>query len=117
MATKRKNQTHPVDSKQTSNITRVLRFNAALALFAMFVGLEATLATSSAGPQLSEQTINRTLKGDRAAPAFSSHANRRPEIRSGRTRVIKPKLADGCESLVSPAADARLAQVAGRCVS
>jgi len=116
MAPKRKNQTHPVDAKQAGNIMRSVRFNAALAIFAMFIGLEAMVATSSAGPQLAEQTINRTLKGDRAAPAFSSQ-NRRPEIKNDRTRVIKPKLADGCESLVSPAADARLAQVAGRCVS
>lgn len=95
---------------------RFVGFTMAFAVFAIF-GFEAATATLQMGPQSSQPTINRALKGDRIAPAFSSHPIRLPESRTGRTPVINFELADGCEALVSRVANASLARVAGRCVT
>jgi len=116
MATKIKNQSHPADRNHFSNITRFIRFTMVFSVFVIF-GFEAATATLQVGPQSSRLTINRTLKGDRIAPAFSTHSIRLPEGRASRTPVIKFELADGCESLVSRLANAPWARVAGRCIS
>jgi len=117
MPTKIKNQSHLVDRKHIGNIMRFVRFAMAFTVFAIF-SFEATTATLRVEPtQVSQQRINRTLKGDRTAPAFSSHSIRLPESRTGRIPVINLELPDGCEPVVSRAANARLARVAGRCIS
>jgi hypothetical protein len=113
MATKIKNQSHPADRNHFSNITRFIRFTMVFSVFVIF-GFEAATATLQVGPQSSRLTINRTLKGDRIAPAFSTHSIRLPEGRASRTPV---ELVDGCESLVSRFANAPLARIAGRCIS
>jgi hypothetical protein len=117
MQTKIKTQTHAADPKASVNVMRFPSMKAVLAILGIFVGFEASTAALGVEPGLPQQTIDRTLKGDRMAPAFSSHSMRLPEIRTSRTPAINFELADGCESLVSPLANAPLARVARRCVS
>jgi hypothetical protein len=112
-----KTQTHAADPKPSVNVMRFPGMKAAVAILGIFVGFEASTAALEVEPGLPQQTIDRTLKGDRMAPAFSSHSMRLPEIRTSRTPAINYELADGCESLVSPLANAPLARVARRCVS
>ena len=80
----------------------------------IMIGLEVSAATlrSTASEQLSGQFVNRTRKGDRQLAAQEVR-----QIKFVRTPAPDLKLADGCESLVSPLANAPLAKVAGRCVS
>ena len=85
-------------------------------VLSIIVGLEVSAAALRAVPQSSEQTsgqvVNRARKGDRQIGL--------QEIRRIRPRLTPApdlKLAVGCESLVSALANARLAKVAGRCVS
>ena len=80
----------------------------------VIVGLEVSVAALRATPQSPEQTsgqvVNRARKGDRQIGL--------QEIRKPRLAPAPDlKLAAGCESLVSALANARLAKVAGRCVS
>ena len=89
---------------------------AVVIVLSVIVGLEVPAAALRAAPHLLEQTsgqvVNRARKGDR-------------QIGLQQIRKIGPrltpapdlKLAVGCESLVSALANARLAKVAGRCVS
>ena len=80
----------------------------------IMIGLEVSAATlrSTVSEQSSGQVVNRTRKGDRQ---LAAHEVR--QIKFERTPAPDLKLADGCESLVSPLANAPLAKVAGRCVS
>jgi hypothetical protein len=85
-----------------------------IAVLSIMIGLEVSAATprSTMSEQSSVQTVNRTRKGDRQ---LAAHEVR--QIKFERTPAPDLKLADGCESMVSPLANARLAKVAGRCVS
>jgi hypothetical protein len=74
--------------------------------------VSAATARSTLSEQPSVQIVNRTRKGDRQ---HTRHEVRQIEFE--RTPALHLKLADGCEPLVSPLASARLAKVAGRCVS
>jgi hypothetical protein len=78
------------------------------------IGLEVSAATvrSTLSEQSSEQIVNRTRKGDRQ---LAVHEVR--QIKFEHTPAPDLKSVDGCESLVSPLANAALAKVAGRCVS
>jgi hypothetical protein len=85
-------------------------------VLSVIVGLEVPAAALRAAPQSLEQTsgqvVNRARKGDRQIGL--------QEIRKIAPRPAPApdlKLAAGCESLVSVLANARLAKVAGRCVS
>ena len=95
---------------------RVLAGGAAavVTVLCIFIGLEVSAAALRATPGSSEQTsdqvVNRARKGDRQ---IGLHEIRRPQL----TLPPDLKLAVGCESLVSALANARLAKVAGRCVS
>ena len=81
----------------------------------VIVGLEVSAAALRASPEPLEQTsgqvVNRARKGDRQIGL--------QEIRISPRLAPTPdlKLAVGCESFVSALANARLAKVAGRCVS
>ena len=82
----------------------------------VIVGLEVSAAALRASPEPLEQTsgqvVNRARKGDRQIGL--------QEIRKLSPRLAPTpdlKLAVGCESFVSALANARLAKVAGRCVS
>ena len=82
-------------------------------LFVM-IKLEVSAATlrSTETEESSRQIVNRTQKGDRQLA--------RKELRQIKIEPSPPpthNLADGCEPLVSPLANARFAKVAGRCVS
>jgi hypothetical protein len=83
-------------------------------VLSIIVGLEVSAAALRATPQSPEQTsgqvVNRARKGDRQ---IGLQEIRKPRL----TPAPDLKLAAGCESLVSALANARLAKVAGRCVS
>jgi hypothetical protein len=83
-------------------------------IVSIMIGLEVSAATLrwSLSGQSSVQIVNRTRKSDRQ---LAVHEVR--QIKFERTPASDLKLADGCESLVSPLANAPLAKVAGRCVS
>lgn len=91
-----------------------------LAIFSIIIGLEVSVATARSGVEPSEEIVNRTQKGDRLSlvPALRLNALNQPlEIKVPRSLSTDLKLADGCESLVSPLVYSRLAHIAGRCVS
>lgn len=97
---------------------------AALVVLSIVIGLEVSAAAVRSGVEIfddsSREAINRTGKGDRLqlVPALHQNTvNQRHVIKILRTPAFDLKLADGCESLVSPLAHAGLATVAGRCVS
>ena len=92
----------------------------ALAIFLIFIGTEVSVATASSGIEPSGKIVNRAEKGGRLPLVSALHLNalNQPfEIKLPRAPSTGSKLADGCESLVSPLADSRLARIAGRCVS
>jgi hypothetical protein len=64
--------------------------------------------------------VNRTLKSDRL-PLVSiksrNAVNGPAEMQPPPAPAPKPRLLDGCESIVSMIGQSPLAQVAGRCVS
>ena len=85
-----------------------------IAILSIMIGLEVSAATlrSASSEQSSGHIVDRTRKGDRRPAAHEVRQNK-----FERTPAPGLKLADGCESLVSPLANALLAKVAGRCVS
>jgi hypothetical protein len=85
-----------------------------ITILSIMIGLEVSAATvrSTLSEQSSEQIVNRTRKGDRQ---LAVHEVR--QIKFEHTPAPDLKSVDGCESLVSPLANAPLAKVAGRCVS
>ena len=85
-----------------------------ITILTIMIGLEVSAATLrlTLSEQSSGQIANRIRKGDRQ---LAVHEVR--QIKVELTPVPDVKLADGCESLVSPLANAPLAKVAGRCVS
>jgi hypothetical protein len=111
---------YPIQSGSLRSIRRGLHVLAGMAavliitILSIMIGLEVFAATPRAtlSEQSWEQIVNRTRKGDRQ---LAAHQVR--QIKFERTRALDLKLADGCESLVSPLANARLAKVAGRCLS
>ena len=91
-----------------------------LAMAAIFVGIEISIATAWSGAAPAVEIVNRTGKVDRLplAPAFRRNALNQPlEINVPRTPAPDQKLIDGCESLISSLAHSPFAQVAGRCLS
>jgi hypothetical protein len=97
---------------------------AALILLSVIVGFEVSAAATRSEVATSTETsgeiVNRAHKGDRllATPAdYLNAVNQLRRIKVLRAPALDLKLADGCESLVSPLAHAGLAKVAGRCVS
>ena len=91
-----------------------------LAIVAVIVGLDATVATARSRLEPSVQIVNRMQKGDRLPPLSNSHLNavsQRLKINAPRTPTLDSKLADGCEPIVSFLAHSELARIAGRCVS
>jgi hypothetical protein len=94
--------------------------SAALIMLSIITGLEVSTATARSGVEPSGKIVNRTQKGDRLplVPALHLNAVNQPrEIKVPSAPSYDSKLADGCESLVSPLAHSRLARIAGRCVS
>ena len=85
-----------------------------ITILSIMIGLEVSAATlrSASSEQSSGHIVDRTRKGDRGPAAHEARQNK-----FERTPAPGLKLADGCESLVSPLANALLAKVAGRCVS
>ena len=83
-------------------------------ILSIMIGLEVSAATlRPASSELSPgQIVDRTRKGDRQPAAHEVRQNKFEP-----TPAPGLELADGCESVVSPLANARLAKVAGRCVS
>jgi len=77
---------------------------AVLVVLAIVVGFEVSIPTTSSRAEPSGEIVNRLHKVDRLP--LPSHAP-----------IADLKLLTGCEPLVSPLADAPLANVAGRCVS
>jgi len=112
---------HPIQSGSLGSTRRgrhVLAGSMAALLITILsiimIGLEVSAATlrSTSFEQTSGQIVNRIRKGDRQLAVHEAR-----QIKFERTPAPDRKLADGCESLVSPLANARLAKVAGRCVS
>lgn len=77
---------------------------AVLVVLAIVVCIEVSIPTTSSRAEAAGEIVNRLHKVDRLP--LPSHAP-----------IVDLKLLTGCESLVSPLADASLANVAGRCVS
>jgi hypothetical protein len=93
---------------------------AALVALSFIAGMEVSVATARMRAEPSGQIVNRTQKSDRllGSSTFQLNVVKQP----GAVTVpglpdVNLKLPDGCDSLVSPIADDRLARVAGRCVS
>ena len=112
---------HPIQSGSLGSIQRggyVLAGSMAavliITILSIMIGLEVSAATlrSTLSEQSSGQIVNRTRKGDRQLVVHEVR-----QIKFELTPAPDLKLADGCESLVSPLANAPLAKVAGRCVS
>lgn len=83
-----------------------------LAVLALIPALEGSDLNARSGSQLTAETVNRALKGDRLP---SLHAL--PLAAHPRDGVSAVKLPYGCEPLVSSLVSRELAHVAGRCVS
>ena len=89
----------------------------ALAMLCAVISIAVSTVIVQSNVQLPPQTVNRMLKGDRIVPAFTTESLRRaPEIKPP-AQSLDTKLPDGCEALVSPFANPRLARTAGRCMS
>jgi hypothetical protein len=94
----------------------------ALGLVALYfvAGINVSDATTRVTPKNTEQAVNRTHKGDRLlmAPASRTRLLKQPyEIGLRGLLAVDAKLPEGCDPLVSPIADDRLANIASRCVS
>jgi hypothetical protein len=85
----------------------------ALLTVSIIIGLEVSVAAARSGVEPSGNIVNRTLKGHRLPLVPVKHL----EINIPLAPAAVSELADGCESLVSPLAHSRLANIARRCVS
>jgi hypothetical protein len=93
---------------------------AVFAIATFLVGLEVSSTTAAPSIARTAPMVNRTLKSDRMplASAKSRNAVNGPaETIVPPPPAPKPKLLDGCESVVSAIGHSPLSQVAGRCVS
>jgi hypothetical protein len=89
---------------------------AALVALSFFAGMEVSVATARMAAEPSGQIVNRLQKGDRLlGSAAQQNVAKKP--REFTVPRLDLKLPDGCDSLVSPIADDRLARIASRCVS
>ena len=91
----------------------------ALAALSIITVLGISELTARSGIEVSGETVNRILKGDRSPLAFRVQTNVAPRPRQINTPV---KTASGSsrwlrKSLVSAFAHSPLARIAGRCVS
>ena len=90
----------------------------ALTFLSVGAGFGTSAATARADIAIAEQTVNHAAKGDRLVRASAPPiADRFPDRTPARSFAPDARLADGCESLVSPLTKSQLARVAGRCVS
>lgn len=97
---------------------------AALVILSIVIGLEISVATARSGVEFSgkppEEIVTPARKSDRLvmSPRIRLNAmNQLRDLNPLRVPGLDSKLTDGCEGLVSPLANPRLATVAGRCVS
>lgn len=93
---------------------------AVLIALSFFAGMEISVATTRIGAEPFGQVVNRAQKGDRlpSSGALRLDAVKQPrQVTVPSLPALELKLPDGCDPLVSPIADERLARVAGRCVS
>src|SRR5690242_13953489 len=91
-------------------------FAGAVAMLSLIASLEVEVASASGSAQ--PAPINRMLKGDRLATAFTKNAESpAPAITTPKpaTRAEEPKLPQGCHSTFG-ARDIFATEVAGRCV-
>ena len=92
----------------------------ALAALSIITVLGISELTARSGIEVSGETVNRILKGDRSPLAFRVQTNVAPRPRQINTPLKTAsgsRLPVGCESLVSAFAHSPLARIAGRCVS
>ena len=91
--------------------------SSALIFASIIVGIDVSVATARSGAvssaDSSGQSVNRMSKGDRQQGVAAS----RDIAARQRGEALDMKLAVGCESLISPLANPRLARVARRCLS
>src|SRR5262245_41631 len=108
--------TQATSSGSILNAAAILVGGLSVALAVLIVGVDFKLSVATARPEIAfaEQTVNRAGKADRLVRASDRNAIIRVPSRGP---GVDSKLADGCESLVSPLADALFARVARRCVS
>ena len=90
----------------------------------IIASLEVLFASGRSGVEFSgdapRHVVNRTQKGNRLlqASAFQLTVVKNPRgVTTPRLPTVDLKLPEGCDALVSPIADDRLARVAARCVS
>ena len=92
----------------------------ALAALSFITVLGISELTARSGIELSGETVNRALKGDRSPLAFriqTNVAHQPRQINTPLETASGSRLPGGCESLVSAFAHSQLARIAGRCVS
>jgi hypothetical protein len=89
----------------------------ALAMLCAAISIALSTVTVQSNIQPTQQTVNRALKGDRIVPALVTESLRRALEIKRPAQSPDTKLPDGCEALVSPFANPRLARTAGRCTS
>ena len=92
----------------------------ALAIICSVIGFEVTTVNAGSDDEVAGQVLNRMRKSDRlpAVPAFRPNTtNQAFEVKVPHVRSHDPKLAEGCEPLVSFLASSRLSRIAGRCVT
>ena len=107
------------------NAELIFRIMSAVAItLSMTVDLEVSFASGQSGFEssghFSRQVVNRIQKGNRLleASAFQLTVMKKTrDVTSPRVPFVNLKLLEGCDALVSPLADSRLARVAARCVS
>lgn len=98
---------------------------AALVILSIIIGLEISVTTARSGVEFSgkpsEEFVTPARKSDRLVMSprirLLNAMNQLRDLNPLRVPGLDSKLADGCEGLVSPLANPRLATVAGRCVS
>ena len=86
----------------------------ALVMAVLAVGLKISTTPAWPANDIAQQSINRSLKGDRSAPLT---ARRDGGIGLPAVTVAVPELLDGCESVISSIGDLPLSRVAGSCLS
>jgi hypothetical protein len=86
----------------------------ALTMAVLAVGLKISTTPAWSASDIAQQSINRSLKGDRSAPLT---ARREGGIGLPGAAIIAPELLDGCESVISSIGDLPLSRVAGSCLS
>ena len=79
--------------------------------------IQVSASASRDARELSESTVNHTLKGDRSIVIRMVQTIRFPAFDVRNEAIVDAELAAGCEPFVSDLADVELARVARHCVS